>query len=175
MRFADHQRVVVRQRDHAGAEPDALGALGRRGDEELRRRDDLEAGRVVLADPRLVVAEVVEPLDQLDVATDRQRRVFVQRVERCEEDAAAQRLTWIHERSLVLCGVSKGLIRTEGYGRTRSSTGRTRSTSTSAAISRAGSRPASRRAFPRRCDSTPRPVRAPAPRRRSSDAPGVSR
>ena len=55
------------------------------------RRDDLEAGRMVLADPRLFVAEFVEPFDELDVAADRERRVFVQRMKRREENAAAQR------------------------------------------------------------------------------------
>ena len=52
----DHQRVVIGQRDDAGAEPDALGALGRGGDEQFGRGDDLEAGRVMLADPGLVVS-----------------------------------------------------------------------------------------------------------------------
>src|SRR6185436_8595281 len=60
------QRVVIRQRYHAGTELDALGAFSGRGDEELRRRDDLEAGGVVLADPRFFVAELVEPFDELD-------------------------------------------------------------------------------------------------------------
>ena len=58
------QRVVVGQRGHAGAELDVARALGGGGDEDLRRGDDLAAGRVVLADPRLVVAEAVEVLDR---------------------------------------------------------------------------------------------------------------
>ena len=85
------QRVVIRQRDDAGAELDPLRSLGRRCDEEFRRRDDLEPGRVVLADPRLFVAEFVEPFDEFDVAADRERRVFVQRMKRREKDPAAQR------------------------------------------------------------------------------------
>ena len=85
-----HQRVVVGQRDHAGAEPDALGALGGGGDEELRRADDLEASGVMLADPRFLIAEPVQPLDQFEIAPQRQRRVLVDRMERGQKNAAAQ-------------------------------------------------------------------------------------
>ena len=74
--LGDPQRVVVADADHAGAELDVAGPLGGGGDEDLRRGDDLGAGRVVLADPRLVEAEPVEVLDQLEVALERQRRVL---------------------------------------------------------------------------------------------------
>jgi hypothetical protein len=70
------QRVVVRERDDAGAELDVAGALRGGRDEDLRRGDDLAAGGVVLADPRLVVAEAVEVLDQLQIALERERRVL---------------------------------------------------------------------------------------------------
>ena len=39
----DHQRVVVRQRDDAGAEADVPGPLRRDGDEDLRRVDGLDS------------------------------------------------------------------------------------------------------------------------------------
>ncbi len=65
-----HQRVVVRQADDARAELDGARALGRRGQVHLRRRDDLPAGAVVLADPGFVETELVEPLDQLQVALE---------------------------------------------------------------------------------------------------------
>jgi hypothetical protein len=61
------QRIVVRQRDDPGAEPDPLGPLRGRRDENLRRADDLAARGVVLTDPDLVVADRVEVLDQLEV------------------------------------------------------------------------------------------------------------
>jgi hypothetical protein len=86
----DHQRMMVRQRHDARAEPDALRPRRDVGDEELRRRDGLVPGRVMLADPRLVVAELVEPLDQRPVALERERRVLVGRVERGGEDSEAQ-------------------------------------------------------------------------------------
>src|SRR2546428_8906818 len=45
--------------------------LFRSGDENLWGGDNLPAGAMVLSDPGLVKAEVVEPLDQLQVAVDR--------------------------------------------------------------------------------------------------------
>ena len=86
----EDQRVVVRQRTHAGAELDVAGALGRDGHEHLGAGDDLVAGGVVLADPRLVVAELVEALNQFQVALQRQRRVLPDGMERGEEDAELQ-------------------------------------------------------------------------------------
>ena len=84
-RSADPQRVVVRQRDDAGAEPDPLGALRGRGDENLWRTDDLAARRVVLADPHLVEAEPVEVFDELEVALQRKRRVGACAMKRRDE------------------------------------------------------------------------------------------
>ena len=81
-----HQEgVVVGQRHHAGAELDALGALGRGGDEDLGGRDRLVPVAVVLPHPGLVVAELVQPLDQLEVPPDGQRRVLRRVVQRPDE------------------------------------------------------------------------------------------
>src|SRR5438034_697248 len=63
-----HQRVMVRQAHHTRAELDPPGALARGRDHEGGVADDLPAGRMVLADPRLLVAELIDPLDQLEVA-----------------------------------------------------------------------------------------------------------
>jgi len=60
--------VVVWQARHARAELDVAGAVDRLGDRELRRGDDLHSSGMMLADPRLVKAEPVEPLDQFEVA-----------------------------------------------------------------------------------------------------------
>ena len=73
------QRVVVAGADHAAAQLDVAGALGGSGDEDLRRGDDLAAGRVVLADPRLVVAQPVEVLDEIQVLLEQQGRVLARR------------------------------------------------------------------------------------------------
>ena len=89
----DHQRLVVGQRDDAGAEPDVLGARRDVGDEQLGAGDDLVAGGVVLADPRLVEAELVEPLDELAVALQTERRVLVDGMKRRHEDAETQTRT----------------------------------------------------------------------------------
>ena len=85
----EQQRVVVRQRVDAGAEPDVLGALRRGRDEHLGRRDDLVAGGVVLTDPHLVEAEAVEVDDQVEVALERERGVLPGRVERGHEESEA--------------------------------------------------------------------------------------
>ncbi len=52
--------------------------------------NQLEPARVMLADPRLVIIQPVEMLEQLEVALDRQGRVLIVIVERREKDAAAQ-------------------------------------------------------------------------------------
>ena len=64
--------------------------LGGGGNEHLGTGDDLEAGRMMLADPGLVVVEPVEVLDELHVAVDRQQRVLVQGVEGGQEDAGLE-------------------------------------------------------------------------------------
>ena len=46
----------------------------------------------MLADPGLVVAELVDPLDQLHVARHAERRVLADPMERGEEDAERQPL-----------------------------------------------------------------------------------
>jgi len=66
------------------------GALGGEGDEDLGRADDLEPGRVVLADPRLVKAELIEPHHQLEVALEALGRVLLVRMERRQKDPVAE-------------------------------------------------------------------------------------
>jgi hypothetical protein len=62
-------------------------ALRRAGDEHFRAIDDLEAGRMVLADPGLVVVQSVEVDEQIHVALEREQRVLIRRMERREKDA----------------------------------------------------------------------------------------
>ena len=66
------------------------GALSRRGDEHLRAGDQLEAAGMMLADPRLVVIQPVEMLEQFEIALDRKGRVLVVVVKRREKNSAAQ-------------------------------------------------------------------------------------
>ena len=84
-----HERMVVRERADAGTEADVAGPLGRRRDEHLGGGDDLETGRVVLADPRLVEAELVQTGDELEVALERQRRVLTRGVKGGQEHTEA--------------------------------------------------------------------------------------
>ena len=90
MRDGEDQRVVVGERGHPGAEAEVLGALGGGGDELDRVGDDLPAGGVVLADPRLLDAELVEVLHQREVAVEGEGGVLVRGVERGEEDPEPQ-------------------------------------------------------------------------------------
>src|SRR4051812_1496893 len=85
-----HHRVMIRQRDDPGAEPDVPCTLGSKGDEDLGRRDDLITGRMVLADPRLVKAELVEMHDQVQIALQAGGRVLLVRMERRQKDAVPQ-------------------------------------------------------------------------------------
>jgi hypothetical protein len=81
------ERVVVRQRDHAGAEADGVGALAGGGEEHLGRGDHLPAARVVLADPELVEAEAVEVRGELEVALELEGGVLAEGVVGSEEGA----------------------------------------------------------------------------------------
>jgi hypothetical protein len=86
----DHHRVVVRQRNDAGAEADVSGTLGGESDEDLGRADDLEPRRMVLADPGLVKAELVQPRHQFEVALEALGGVLLVRMERRQKDPVAE-------------------------------------------------------------------------------------
>jgi hypothetical protein len=81
----DVEGMMIGQRDHAGAELDALGALAGGSQEHFRRSDGLPARGMVLAAPEFVVAEVVELLDEIEVAAELQHRMLADRVMRGEE------------------------------------------------------------------------------------------
>ena len=90
---------MIRQRDNAGAEANPLGAFRDSRDHQLRRRDDLVSCRVMLADPRLIEADAIEMLDQVDIAADRKRRIFIDWVKGSEKDSRAQAVwsnSWSH-------------------------------------------------------------------------------
>ncbi|OIQ64617.1 hypothetical protein GALL_538300 [mine drainage metagenome] len=77
--------MVIGQRDHAGAEPDALGALAGGRQEHLGRGDGFPAGGMMLAAPELVVAERIKLLDEIEVAAELQHRMLADRMVRREE------------------------------------------------------------------------------------------
>ena len=69
--LGDARRVVGRELDDAVAEPDLLGALARRGEEDLgRRRVRVLLEEVVLDLPGVVVAESVGELDLIERVLD---------------------------------------------------------------------------------------------------------
>ena len=85
-----HQRMVVGQRHHTGAQPDMPGPFGGRGDEHLGAGDQLITAGVMLTEPRLVEAEAVQRDDALHVVFQCHRGGLAGRVERCDEDAEVQ-------------------------------------------------------------------------------------
>ena len=82
----DHQRMVVRQADDPGAQLDMPGPLGGGGHEHLGRGNRLPATAMVLADPGLVEPQIVEPLEQLQIALQTEGRVFSEPVKRRQEN-----------------------------------------------------------------------------------------
>ena len=107
MRCATLNGMVVGQRDDAGAELDALGAFGGRRQEHLRRGDHLPAGRVVLAAPEFIVAELVEVLREVEVAAELQHRMFadgVMRGQKCAKADAGHEVVLPMEFVLLLRG-----------------------------------------------------------------------
>src|SRR5438477_5164565 len=86
----DIERVVIGQGDNPGRQLDALRALGRGGQEHLGRADHLPAARMVLAAPEFVIAELVELLDEIEVAAELQQRVLADGVMRREKRAETE-------------------------------------------------------------------------------------
>jgi len=86
----DVEGMVIGQRDHAGAELDALGALAGGGQKHLRRGNHLPTGGMMLAAPELVVAERVELRDKVEVAAELQHRMLADRMVRGEEGSEFQ-------------------------------------------------------------------------------------
>ena len=95
-----HVGMMVGEADHAGAEAEVAGALGGGGHENFRRGDSFPAGAVVFADPGFVKAQVVQPLQQFQIAFQGQGRVFAYSVERGHKNAEFHTLRGSH-RSLL--------------------------------------------------------------------------
>src|SRR5215469_16186384 len=88
----DVERMMIRHGNDAGAELDALGALGCCDQEHLRRRDCLPACRMMLADPKFVVLVFVEQLREFEVALKLERWMLTDWMMWCEKDAKAKPL-----------------------------------------------------------------------------------
>ena len=85
----NNEGVVVGQRDDAGAEAYVAGAFGSSGDERRGAADVLVAAGMVFADPGLVVVQLVEVDEQIHVALEGERRVFVVRMKWREKNPGA--------------------------------------------------------------------------------------
>ena len=76
-----HERMMVGQRDHTGAELDIFRPFRSAGDKHFRTRDDLEPARMVLADPGFRVTQFVEIFEQPHIPLHRLRWVLLQIME----------------------------------------------------------------------------------------------
>src|SRR5579871_1719735 len=79
--------MVIGQRNHAGAELDALGALAGSRQKHLGRGDHFPTRGVMLAAPELVIAERIELLDEVEVTAELQHRMLADRMMRGEESS----------------------------------------------------------------------------------------
>jgi len=87
--FRDIEGVVVRKRDRAGAQSQKSRLLGHGGEEDLRRRNGFPTARMMLAYPRLVIAELIRDPEQFEVTLHAERDVSLQRMERWQEDTVS--------------------------------------------------------------------------------------
>ena len=88
--LGDVERVVIGQRDHAGAKLDPLGAFAGCGQKHLGRSNHLPARGMMLAAPELVVTERIELFDEIEVAAELQHRMLADRMMRREESSEFQ-------------------------------------------------------------------------------------
>ena len=83
--LGDHERMVIGDRGHPGAQLDAAGAHRRSSQEHLGRADRLPSGRVMLTAPELVVPQPVEVGDQVEIPLQLQRRALPRQMMRCQK------------------------------------------------------------------------------------------
>src|SRR5579885_2441916 len=79
------ERMMIRDRDHPGAEADPMRFHRGRRQKHLRRRDRFPSRRMMLADPELVVAKVIEQCGKFKVAFQLERGMLAHRMMRSEE------------------------------------------------------------------------------------------
>jgi hypothetical protein len=86
-----HQRIMVWQRNHAGAEADRFGAFRGDGDKQFGGTDQLPPRGVMLANPGFVETEAIEPLHQLQVPVHAGGGILIHWMKRGQEGPMAQR------------------------------------------------------------------------------------
>src|SRR6185312_6907616 len=115
--------VMIGQRDHAGAELDALGPFAGGGQEHFRRGDHFPARGMVLAAPEFVEAERVDLFDEIEIATELQQRILADRMMRSEEGSELEARHWVFSPdscSLDLVGAKVRGGQRQGNPRSRS-------------------------------------------------------
>src|SRR5579872_4739170 len=92
--------MMIRNRDDAGAELDPMGDHRGRRQHHFWRCDGFPSSRMMLANPELIVAEVIEERGELQIALELQGRVFAGRMMRREKHAKAHSI--FHGGSLLI-------------------------------------------------------------------------
>ena len=93
--ISQYQRMVIGQGADPRGQTDIAGALGDRGNKHFRRGNAFIGAAVVLSNPGFVIGELVQPLDQLHIALDGQRRVDDVFVEGCEKGTEFHALRFV--------------------------------------------------------------------------------
>src|SRR5271169_907254 len=86
---------MIREADDARAELNVARPFSRHGHEDFRRSADLRSRRVMFAAPRFVIAATVEPLDKLEIALQRERRIDAWLVERREKNTESKSISHV--------------------------------------------------------------------------------
>ena len=103
---------MIGQANHARAELDVPGAFRCGGDEQLRGGNRFPSRTVVLAHPRFVESEVVEPLNEFQVPVERQGRIFAQGMKGSHENTEFHAFRKCHvEKSPSSSEISSGARR----------------------------------------------------------------
>ena len=85
--LGDPKGIMIREADDTGAQLNMARPFSRHGHEDFRRSADLRSRRMMFAEPRFVIAAAIEPLNELKIALQRERRIDAWLMERCQKDA----------------------------------------------------------------------------------------
>src|ERR1700733_2611739 len=85
--LGDPKRIMIREADDAGAKLNVARPFRSHGHEDFGRSADLRSRRMMFAEPRFVIAAAIEPLDELKIALERERRIDARLMKGRQKDA----------------------------------------------------------------------------------------
>src|SRR2546428_11127105 len=86
--------MMIWNRNNASAQTDPLGPFRSSHQKHFRRCDRLPSRRMMFADPKLIVAEVIEPGREVEIALKLQCWRFADWMMRCRKDTKPE--PWTH-------------------------------------------------------------------------------